>query len=183
MLTPFNAEALKLRAEKRARAPIAGAGTKLWEDHHAIAELQRLVEWGVRKSITFVMTSSAAAWDVSTRTIYIPNRCRPQKQLFLTLHECGHSLVQPHDYDGRFSKGYDAIEPGVKRSLIHRIDILDEELMAWSLGFDLARELEIVIDVPRFNQLKAQSIKSYIKWALKLENYSLYDEDIDDGKL
>lgn len=88
------------------------------------------------------------------------------------MHECGHHLIgYASGPNERYGSGYQAEDSATKRSTVHRIDIVDEELEAWARGLKLAKRLGIKIDVNRFNHTKSEYIKTYLKWAAKVEGW------------
>ncbi len=51
------------------------------------------------------------------------------------------------------------------------MDVVHEELEAWYEGLELARRLGLVIDVDRYNHVRAGYVLSYLRWALRVPGY------------
>jgi hypothetical protein len=119
--------------------------------------------------VYFQRCSSDGVYYDENKIITINGHLAPEKQLFVLLHECGHHLIGNRSTHQRYGYGYSAEHsPKIKRTLLHRIDVLDEELEAWHRGQRLAKRLGIRIDLARYNQTRSRYIKTYVQWASQL---------------
>lgn len=168
------------RFHKACDASRKGAAAQFLRDQRSIPGLIKLVDWasssGLKVSFSRIRNG---AYDSSLRELRCSDRMCAENQLFVLLHESGHFDVgNPGPLD-RFGSGYAAVSnPAIKHSMLHRIDVLDEELTAWALGLQRAKDLQIDIDIMRYNRLKASYVKSYISWALGTGDY-VFDEGKD----
>ena len=117
-------------------------------------------------SVSFVREPNGE-YDLNDRSISINGRLAPETQLFILLHECGHSLIGTRQRRQRYGNGHSAVDVDLRfaRRLLHRIDVIDEELEAWHRGLKLAKRLGIQINVDRYNLVRARCIKAYARWA------------------
>lgn len=159
------------RAHRRhKRAPNARAGAKLELDLRSIDQLQTLVDWCIdRKIMVEFKQLQNGEYDGAARSIAINNRASPERQLYILLHECGHHLIGEPSPDGRFGCGHRAYiddNPNLKRTTVHRVDVVDEELEAWARGLKLANRLGIKLDLNRYNRVRSMYVRSYMLWAV-----------------
>lgn len=134
----------------------------------AIEKIVVVVTWCKNRGIevNFHQRSNGLYEPVDKR-ITINSRLSPERQLFVLLHECGHHMIGFRTPGQRFGNGYATDEPSIKRSNLHRIDVVDEELEAWHRGLRLAKRLKIDVNIERFNQTRVEYVKTYLRWATK----------------
>ena len=80
-------------------------------------------------------------------------------QLFCLLHEAGHAILRK---DKNFNDVFPNIEKKTQRGLV---EVVCEEISAWSEGRNLAEKLGINIDAKRWDNHWKRQIYKYIKWA------------------
>lgn len=183
----FDAELWRARAWSRyQRALAAGSAragaTSRW-DHDVvhIGALETLVDWCNQRGIEVIFCRrQGGIYYPEDKRIKINGRLRPEKQVFFLLHECGHHLIGDKEKHERFGMGYPQDDPDVKRTFHHRCDIVDEEFEAWYRGFKLARRLKLRINKQRFDRTRSEMLKSYFKWALRVDGYGKDEDDDDD---
>lgn len=153
------------------------AYVQLAKDLRAIAGLEKLLDWTTAHNVSvgFEPDGDIALYP-DIRYVKMSSRARPERQLYLLLHECGHFLIGSNRSPSeRFGKGYSmmrAAHPSFLRSAVHRIDVLDEELEAWARGRKLAKKLRIAVDPNVWEKVRIECIKTYIKWACKAGGYT-----------
>ena len=150
------------------------AGLQWAKEFAAITALERLISWCNDRSIGVRFCKAAGAeYDSSTRCIKINCHLLPEKQLYILLHECGHYLIGDKEKHERFGMGYPQHNagPAIKRTFHHRCDIVDEELEAWHRGWKLGKRLGLRVDKSEFDRLRTSLLKSYFKWALRIDGY------------
>jgi hypothetical protein len=185
----FDPVTWKARASARFRRDLdagqAGAAARFTLETACIDDLQRVVAWCEARKLEVVFDGRAGGLhDSERRKIRITGRARPDKQLYLLLHECGHHLIGDPQSNTRFSQGYSAgdNDPSIKRSATYRIDVIAEELEAWHRGGRLAKRLELKLDKRAFDKERTTCMKTYMKWCLRLDGYYLEGaEDADEG--
>ena len=170
----FDFELWKSRAHRRfAKACAEGRkSNKLIRDMASIEKLAIVVSWcEERKLEVFFGKGPNGEYHHDERFITINGRLAPESQLFVLLHECGHALIGERHRKERYGNGYSASElPHVQKTLLYRIDVVDEELEAWHRGLKLARRLGIEVNVDRYNRTRAEYVKSYLQWATQPAN-------------
>lgn len=170
----FDVEVWKARATARfTRASTAGkpdAAARFQRDLKHIEDLAIIVAWCDKKKIEVVFDRKANG-TIEGKRIRVNGRTRPEHQLYILVHECGHHLIGSRERDERYGHGYNAEEPGDKRTLLHRVDVVDEEFEAWDRGRKLAARLGVRLDKEAFHKARATYLKSYMQWALKVDGY------------
>lgn len=132
----------------------------------SIAHLATVVEWCEGRGIEVSFSRRfAGVYEPSSMSILVCGRLEPEQQLHVLLHECGHHLVGDRKPGERYGKGWNSDDPNTKRTLVHRIDIIDEELEAWHRGLKLAKRLGIKVNLERYNVTRARYVKTYLQWA------------------
>lgn len=110
------------------------------------------------------------AWYPAIKKIVINNDLQWRERLLALMHESGHVQIDLEDdtvknmkCTGTFSSYTDSNIKS-KKQLVH---ILNEELMAWNLGKNLAINLNIQFDNHRLEEITTRCIMSYVKQGLK----------------
>lgn len=170
-MTAFEVAYWRERAlERRDRAvkrgtPLRTADTRLVKERIAIDAMRVVIEWAGSKSLTVNFSKDCnGKYEPSDREITVSARATPITQLYILLHECGHHLVGNNEKHERFGRGYASLDPNVRKTLRHRLDILNEEFEAWYRGLKLAQRLGIVIDKKSFDRTRDKFLKSYVDW-------------------
>ena len=119
------------------------------------------------------------AWYPSIRKIIINNDFQWRERLLALIHESGHvqidlesDTVKNMKCTGTFSSYVDSNNIKSKKQLVN---VLNEELMAWNLGKNLAINLSIQFDNRRLEEMTTKCIMSYLKSGLK----NVYGKRID----
>lgn len=108
-------------------------------------------------SVSFVLTEDRA--DLNDFAIYVNRRRSIKNQFFMLLHEMGHlELYSRPGYDDTFGK-----YQGQYSTLPYRINILEEEVAAWSIGEEIAKKFKWAIDNDFF-RIKARMLSTYCLW-------------------
>lgn len=171
----------KGEALRRARIRLArrGATSRKWaESQHAveylaIENLDRVVKWAKKRGLTVELHPKidTGRFHSLSRKVEISSRLMPEKQLIILLHELGHFLVEAGGKEAlleRFPNGYARISSGIPgRDVLHKIDVIAEEIEAWHRGWRLAERLGIFISRETFDTVRAEYLRSYMKWALR----------------
>ena len=148
----------------------AAATEQLDIDLLSIKNLATLVSWCESKRLKVEFKQHCSEFDDENSTITISCRLRPEAQLHVLLHECGHYLIGDPDPNGRFGMGHRAnkdVDLRPTRTTVHRIDVVDEELEAWARGLKLVKRLRLGVDVDRYNRTRALYVRTYMVWAVK----------------
>jgi hypothetical protein len=171
------------RLEKGIAAGKATAPATYARDIHAIDRLVVMVDWCTKKRLMVTFRNqSGAQYERDKKLITVNGRLAPEKQLHVLMHECGHHLIGIPSPEERFGQGYQqADNADLKRTTLHRIDVLDEELEAWARGLKLAKRLHIAVDIDRYNRTRSEYIKTYLLWAAKVEGWTGSLNEDNDG--
>lgn len=177
-MATFDVETWRSRARKRYDVGLAknagAAALRFVDDMRSIDGLQKIVDWaaGHGYSISFVPCDSGGVWLREDRRIEINDRSRPREQLHIALHEAGHCLVDRSEvFDDICRSGYSALDEPMseaetkrlKKTWLHKVDVLIEEVEAWNRGLKLAHRLGIDVDRPAFDRTRARYLKSYMR--------------------
>lgn len=165
-MAQFELELWKFRAEVRRdkQQNTVEAKRQYDIDMLAITGLKKAINWCKQQGIKVSFTRSASGHYFPTKLLIEVNcNLRPEKQLRALLHEMGHHVVATtaRYRSSRFNKKNG--EP-IKKSLIQKADIVEEEYDAWNNGRALGHELKIVIDDERWMLDRAQSVNTYFRW-------------------
>jgi hypothetical protein len=148
------------------------AAERQWAvDYAAIKGLERVIEWLAERNILvdFIRTDSGRFLP-SINRIEISAKGSIESQLYILLHECGHYMIEQSATTRQqfFPNGYLRIQEEVKgRNLIHKVDVIAEEFEAWNRGLKLAHRLKIYLDREQFDKVKARSLQTYFRWAMR----------------
>lgn len=142
------------------------------EHRKSLLDLQKLVEWCSSKKVTVHFKNDRSKFLADEKIIIINKYKSTTNKLHTLLHECGHFLIdQARDrnervYNIKFGHGYEFFDDKKKnKTVIHKIDILSEEIEAWNRGYSLALRLNLVLNKDSFDKEKAIAIKTYAFWA------------------
>jgi hypothetical protein len=163
------------------------ASTKWVEDVRYVQALRVVVEWCGARSLTVQFTGrSGGVLCTDDNEILVSARASPKSQVHIILHECGHYLIGKKESDKRYAMGYaKSSNNNVKRTCLHRLDILEEEFEAWYRAWSLALRIGIMTDDdrPSFDKERILYLKTYVRWAARgpgYESYSNGDQQSDD---
>lgn len=146
-----------------------------------IGALANLVDWCNQRTIQVIFCRRAGGiYFPENKQIKISGRLAPEKQVFFLLHECGHHLIGDKEKHERFGMGYSQTDEAVQRTFRHRCDIIDEEYEAWHRGYKLSKRLNLRVDKEKFDVTRADMLRTYFKWALKIGGYGRDQEEGDD---
>jgi len=98
------------------------------------------------------------AYTIETQKIEINSNRTKQNQVYILLHEIGHHKVVK---DNKLAKKFAVLNERHHYNLSNKVLNLEEEVMAWHYGENLAAELGIELG-PKYQVLKAKCLKSYI---------------------
>ena len=190
MATSFSAELWRARAWKRFERAIRRGedkerATRTWTvDVAYIAPMGHLIAWCYERGIDVkFVTRGGGVYYPEDKVIKISGRIRPMSQLHFLLHECGHHLIGDRDKRERFGMGYNQVDhPNIKRTFHHRVDIVDEEFEAWQRGWKLAQRLGLRISKVDYDRTRVEMLRTYMKWALKVDGYGKEDDDDDEDE-
>lgn len=152
---------------RRARASASPSSAKadLKKDISFIKKLQKISNWCDSKGIG--LQFSGKQCEVNENGIININlKCTPETQVYSLLHECGHVLIG--QTNKKFDNGYSTNDPNMKKSLLHRTDVLYEECEAWHRGWKLSKRLGIKLNKLAYDRYKTQCLKTYVRWFVKL---------------
>lgn len=144
-------------------------------DYLSIKDIGTLIEWASSHGLTVEFTGKGGgAYDQTNKNIVISSRLSPLKQLAFLLHESGHHLINRSDASDRYAMGYMAEGKHVKKTILHRMSVLDEEMEAWHRGWKLAERLNLSIDREQYDGVKIECLKTYVKWVARKGDWEEY---------
>lgn len=105
-------------------------------------------------------------YDTDTRVITINKRHVLKSQLYILLHEYGHHCIVR---DERLNKKFATIiDRDPNNTLSEQILAIEEEVLAWNFGEEVAKILDIDLTGKDYQVLKAKCLKSHIKSYTKI---------------
>jgi len=137
-------------------------------DIKAIDGIETLVKWCESEELNVIFSKqSDAEYDSAKKSIEINFNTSNFNQLTMISHEIGHYLIRKEGISGLkwSSSGYAKGKFEKDRSLHYKIDVLEEEYLAWDKGLAKTKELGVELDMSRFNEYKVSCIKGYVLWA------------------
>ena len=169
------------------------ADTDLNKDVLVIDGIGRVIEWCNRRGIDVEFTSKPAGHYIfEAKTVICTFRASPMFQLATILHECGHYLVdaveenkaiESKKYENGYPAANDTRDTSFSRSFAHRIDVIAEEMDAWTRGWKLANRLGIKIDRREFVQIRNSALKTHIRWLVAATDALVPENFLDLDKL
>lgn len=102
--------------------------------------------------------------DPEPKKITIVNKGKPHHRLWTLLHESGHAKIfnisDYHQSFGKIAEEHD--RPGQKQSNQYRYQKLKEEMLAWEIGLNIAKSLNIAVDEVEYEKYAAKCYMSYV---------------------
>lgn len=128
-----------------------------------VPEFEKVARWLEKRRVTLeFIRIKGAEWDSWTKRIVVSDQMKVEHQLYCTLHEIGHMLLEKGKHEVIARNTY---YPASQRN-VQRVDILEEELMAWRRGEALAKRLKLRIDYDEYNRYRARMVRTYMKWGI-----------------
>ena len=126
-----------------------------WQTH-----LQNLVEYSRSQNVNVMFVRGCDdAYDVDNQTIEINNNRTIKNQVYILLHELGHHKIIT---SRKFAKKFACLNTEqLARNLSKSILELEEEVVAWHIGEDIAERLDIPID-KTYQVFKSKCLKTYV---------------------
>lgn len=119
------------------------------------------------ENLGWIVSFSKKADDtcfIETKRITIKSYKNPRKRFYMLLHELGHLL---HSRMPNYQQTAEKYEGKGKYSLLkYRVGIVEEEIIAWNIGEDIAKKNNWKFD-KGYAVLKAQKLCTYMAWASK----------------
>ncbi len=108
------------------------------------------------------------AADMEKFCIRLRKRVDEERMIFYLLHELGHmELFFSHEYNNQFKNMIKDLDARRYKTNAYRIGVLEEEILAWEKGKNLAKDLKFKLDYDKMEKEKIHCLKSYAKWAAK----------------
>lgn len=153
-------------------------GVTFHRDLDSVSKLEVLIDWCSARGLAVNFSRKyGGVYYGDKKLITVNGRLAPEIQLFVLMHECGHHLIGKRSPKERYGLGHQADDPDIKRTTLHRVDVLDEELEAWARGLKLAKRQGIKVDLDRYNKTRSEYIKTYLKWAVHVGGYGKEEDD------
>ncbi len=127
------------------------------------------------KSIKIVQKPGTEdAWYPALNIIHVNQNLQYRERLFTLLHEAGHALID-NEIRHKDILCFNKNTPHSIRSKKNYVHVLNEEILAWNYGKQLAKSLDFKIDYFRFDEYMSDCIMSYVRSGLK----SIYGKQIN----
>ena len=106
--------------------------------------------------------------EFDTKAVYINSRYHPETKFYTLLHEYGHAYIFENlaeKFESDYPMYYRAQDSRTERSKSARVSIVAEEIEAWKIGRQFARNLYMHIDEDKYDTHMTENLMSYIDWA------------------
>jgi hypothetical protein len=126
------------------------SGEALQRNLKAIPRLERAVKYARRRGLVVKFVHGSTGFiDNDAKVVVVPKHSSFEHILYVLLHELGHHKSLRYKVSDR------------------RIDILEEEMNAWRLAWDLGAKLGVltVENLSTFNRAKSRALMTYVRWA------------------
>lgn len=124
--------------------------------------VQHCLEQGIK--LTF-SPGKDDEYDTDEKTITINSRRTKENQFYILLHELGHHKIF---LDEKLAKKFQPVNTDIyPQTLTKQMLLVEEEIMAWNLGEDLAVSLGMELS-KKFHILRARCLKTHIRWHTKI---------------
>jgi hypothetical protein len=106
-----------------------------------------------------VVESDCDSWDFATKIICYNRRRTPENRVIYTLHEAGHA-----NRFEKLKKTYFDIHPGFHSHSEEKqkVSEVEHEALAWNEGVEIAKQLNIPVNLKKYAQIKTRCIQSYL---------------------
>lgn len=113
--------------------------------------------------------------DFERKVVFISERYKTNFQFYSLLHECGHIVLRTKkNYETYFKASFDYETSNKKQSYRASVEEIEEEILAWREGFNLAKKLKIFVDEDKYYTYSSRWVMTYVvKAAIGKEH--LYD--------
>lgn len=106
--------------------------------------------------------------EFDSKAVFINSRNHPENKFYTLLHEYGHAYIFEN-----LSEKFAADHPMYfrnsdgqrEKSKSARVSIVAEEIEAWKIGRQFARNLYMHIDEEKYDKHMTENLMSYINWA------------------
>ena len=136
-----------------------------WQFEHAeyFKWIEVVIEYARKEfhaEVELLADENAYVYSVDGDKINVKGGAHPRDKLYILLHELGH-LYRLTENSG--DPTYFLDKSGDK-NLRERTMTLMEEVLAWHKGEEIAKELNILIEVRAWQRLMNSSIEEYVQW-------------------
>lgn len=128
-------------------------------------DLEILEAWCARRGIlvSYVPNCQSSLFT-NPFSIVLNPRLGLQKLTGVFLHECGHVLVEQSTMKASGELLYPS--SNYTRTTRYKVDIIENEFLAWQRGWDLAKKLGISMSREKYLEIRDEMIKRYLSWAV-----------------
>jgi hypothetical protein len=98
--------------------------------------------------------------NLKTKLIKIYSGHCTEFQCYLIMHELGHIILSDDDKQYKTNVAYGQYNFS-RNSLTNKVSLFEEEIEAWKVGHQLAKDLKIPVKRKRFEQLKSSCLATY----------------------
>lgn len=133
---------------------------RLRSDIRGIRGLESVVRWCEERGLEVEFKRvSGGEYDPENSRILVSSAAKPETQLFILLHECGHHL-----FESSATARAQVAQDARKGSIAYTVNHLAEEFEAWARARKLADRLKVPLD-ESFERYRVRCLNTYIEWA------------------
>lgn len=104
--------------------------------------------------------------DFERKVVFLSLRSSPINQIYSILHECGHVILRTRkDYPIRFKDHFSANNADGNITIRATVEEIEEEILAWREGENLAKKLGIHIDTNSYYRYGFRWVMGYVTLA------------------
>lgn len=159
------------------------AGTKRFRMINEVESAFVIVEtWLAKKGFSLFRSKQKSIVDevdFERKVVFISQRYKINYQFYSLLHECGHIILRSRkNYETLFKANIDSEGSNRKQSYRACVEEVEEEILAWREGYNLANKLKIYVDQDKYHTYGSRWVMTYIvKAALGKEHLFLPTEN------
>lgn len=128
--------------------------TKQEKEKLALQYIEILKIWAMSKNLK-VITKPQSKFYPETNTITIKSKICNTTKLAHLIHECGH-FISDQEYQ----------IPNRLDTVYNRIIVLKDEILAWDIGFQLCKQLNLDLSPFNLKAIEAKCLKTYCSFVI-----------------
>ncbi|MFA6049945.1 MAG: hypothetical protein WC761_01990 [Candidatus Paceibacterota bacterium] len=131
-------------------------------------QIKVLEEYSKKKgwSVSYNNKKYGDSADWEGKAIALENSRNKERLFYVFLHELGHMQLMKNNttYNAKYDNIFDNF---ASMSQVHRLTRVEEEYDAWRAGYKIAQRLDLYVEAPKFEKIRAKYLMTYIMWVVK----------------
>jgi Zn-dependent peptidase ImmA (M78 family) len=138
-------------------------------------QIDKVVRFCNKKGFTVKFDDCCSIVYFDDLLITINNRISKERMFYCLLHELGHVLIHEDVRSYYHNIGFTS-KHFHRNSMTQKISEVEEEFLAWRIGYKQAKFMRLKVDRVEYEKFKASYISSYFEWAIKRNINKLIEE-------